>query len=153
MYLLDTNVVSLLDSRSRPEAGPFVDWARRNDRLISISTITLTEIETGILTLLRKGKRQRAAQITKLRDGIIADYGRRLLPLDVSVALAVARIGEAVRPMVIERNYPPPCFSEFGCQVAIALRMVWNERTSVRRRAVSTTVRTSASPFAAHMAR
>ena len=103
MYLLDTNVVSLLDSRSRPEAGPFVDWARRNDRLISISTITLTEIETGILKLLREGKRQRAAQITRLRDGIIADYGRRLLPLDVSVALAVARLGEAVRPMVIER--------------------------------------------------
>ena len=30
------------------------------------------------------------------------DYADRLLPVDIEVALTVARIGEAVRPMVIE---------------------------------------------------
>ena len=103
MYLLDTNIVSLLDPRPRSEAGPFVEWARRNDRLLFISTITLAEVEAGILKLLREDKRQRANQLVKLRDGIIADYGRRLLPFDVSVALAVARLGESIRPAVIER--------------------------------------------------
>ena len=104
MYLLDTNVVSLFDPRPRPEAGPFVAWARRNDRLLFVSTITLTEIEAGLLKLVRDGKRQRANQLARLRDGLIADYGSRLLPLDAAVALAIARIAEASRPRVIERN-------------------------------------------------
>jgi hypothetical protein len=102
VYLLDTNIVSLLDPRPRPEAGRFVEWARRNDRLLFVSAITLTEIETGILKLVHDGKRERARQVMALRDGIIADYGDRVLALDVHVALAVARLGETIRPAVIE---------------------------------------------------
>ncbi len=46
-----------------------------------------------------------------------------------------------------------PLLPVLGRQVTTVLRMVWNGRAPVRRRAVSTTVRTSASPMAAHMAR
>jgi hypothetical protein len=52
-----------------------------------------------------------------------------------------------------QRNCPPPFWVLGRGQRATVLRMVWNGRTPVRRRAVSTTVRTSASPFAAHIAR
>lgn len=104
MYLLDTNIVSLFDPRRATEAAPVIQWMREHDPLLFLSTITLTEIEAGILKLERDGKRARAAQLVALRDGLIADFSDRLLPLDVEVALATARIAEAARPTVIERS-------------------------------------------------
>jgi toxin FitB len=104
MYLLDTSIVSLFDPRRRVEAGPVLEWMRRHDPLLFLSTVTLTEIEAGILKLSREEKHARATQLAGLRDGLIADFADRLLPMDVPVALAVARLAEAVRPMVIERT-------------------------------------------------
>ena len=104
MYLLDTNIVSLFEPRRAAEAATTIDWMREHDALLFLSTITLTEIEAGILKLEREGKDARASQIVALRDGLIADFNERLLPLDIEVALTVARLAERVRPMVIERT-------------------------------------------------
>ncbi len=104
MYLLDTNIVSLFDPRRAGEAKSVIAWMREHDSLLFLSTITLTEIEAGILKLMRERKEARAGQIIALRDGIIADFSKRLLPLDVEVALTVARFAERVRPMTIERT-------------------------------------------------
>lgn len=102
MYLLDTTAASLFDPRRQREAASFINWVRYNDALLFLSVITLTEIETGILKLVREDKRQRAGQLVEFRDGLIARYADRLLAVDSDVALTVARIAEAVRPMVIE---------------------------------------------------
>jgi hypothetical protein len=104
MYLLDTNIVSLFDPRRAGEAAPVVEWMRARDPLLFLSTITLTEIEAGILKLTRDGKAARAGQLAAFRDGLIADFNERLLPLDVEVALTLARLAEAMRPIVIERT-------------------------------------------------
>ena len=90
MYLLDTNIVSLFDPRRAAEAGPIVQWMREHDSLLFLSTITLTEIEAGILKLSREKENARAGQLTALRDGLIADFKDRLLPLDAEVALMLA---------------------------------------------------------------
>ena len=104
MYLLDTNIVSLFDPRRAGEATSAIAWMREHDSLLFLSTVTITEIEAGILKLMREHKEIRAGQIIALRDGIIADFSKRLLPLDVEVALTVARFAERVRPMTIERT-------------------------------------------------
>ncbi len=103
MYLLDTNIVSLFDPRRAHEAVSVVQWMREHDALLFLSTITVTEIEAGILKLTRERKEARAQQLMALRDGLIADFKARLLPLDVEVALTLARLAEAIRPTVIER--------------------------------------------------
>lgn len=104
MYLLDTNIVSLLDPKRAGEAASVVEWMREHDSLLFLSTITLTEIEAGILKLKRERKEARGNQLIALRDGLIADFKNRLLPLDVEVALALARLAQAIRPKVIERS-------------------------------------------------
>jgi hypothetical protein len=104
MYLLDTNIVSLFDPRRAAEAAPVIGWLRAHDPLLYLSTITLTEIEAGILKLKREGKEARQRQLALLRDGLISDFRDRLLPLDVEVALTVARLADAIRPKVIERT-------------------------------------------------
>jgi predicted nucleic acid-binding protein len=94
VYLLDTNIVSLFDPRRANEAAPVLEWMRQHDPLLFLSTITLTEIEAGILKLMREGKRTRANQLLALRDGLIADFKDRLLPLDVAVALMLAPLAD-----------------------------------------------------------
>lgn len=102
MFLLDTNIASLFAPRRRREAGPLIDWMRRNDRWLFLSTATLLEIESGILKLRREGKGQRAAEIEAMREGLIVGFSERLLPLDAPAALAAAHIADAARPAVIE---------------------------------------------------
>jgi len=104
MYLLDTNIVSLFDPRRAAETAPLVRWMREHEALLFLSTITIAEIEAGILKLRREGKDIRARQLGAFRDGIIADFKERLLSLDVPIALMLARLAEEIRPAVIERN-------------------------------------------------
>lgn len=102
MYLLDTNIVSLFDPRRRERAAAVIDWMRHNDQYLSLSTITLAEIEAGILKLRRDDKMKRAGEIEALREDLLAHFGERFLPVDASVALALAHLAEAARPNVIE---------------------------------------------------
>jgi predicted nucleic acid-binding protein len=102
VYLLDTNIVSLFGPRRREQASPVIEWMRRNDRALFLSPVTLMEIEAGILKLRRENKIKRSEQLTAMRDGLIADFRERVLAMDIDVALTVARLAEAVRPMVIE---------------------------------------------------
>lgn len=102
MYLLDTTIASLFDPRRRERAGQLIAWMQRNDRSLRLSAVTLLEIETGVLKLHREGKSKRAAEIEALRDGLIGDFAERVLGMDAAVALAAARLAEAVRPAVME---------------------------------------------------
>lgn len=102
MYLLDTNIVSLFAPRRRTEAAPVIDWLRRNDERLFLATMTIAEIEAGILKLVREGKTPRARQLAELRDALIADFGDRILPVSVEVALLVPRLADAARPLTIE---------------------------------------------------
>lgn len=102
MYLLDTNIVSRLDPRRHESARDLVAWIRRNGAHLSLSTVTLLELESGILKLRREGKHKRADEYEALRRAIETDFAERLLSLDAAVALAAARLADAARPAVIE---------------------------------------------------
>ena len=102
MYLLDTNIVSLLDPRRHKHSPDLVTWVRRNGAYLALSVMTLMELEAGILKLRRERKEKRAGEYQALRQAIQADFGDRVLVVDTPVALTVARIAEAARPIVIE---------------------------------------------------
>jgi predicted nucleic acid-binding protein len=102
VYLLDTNIVSRLDPRRHAGAGELVAWIRRNGAHLSLSVITLTELEAGILKLRRDGQARRADEYETLRQAIEADFRDRVLAVDTAVAIAIARVAEAIRPTVLE---------------------------------------------------
>jgi len=102
VYLLDTNIVSLLDPKRQPYSPKVVAWIRRNGAHLWLSVVTLIELEAGILKLRREGKDQRADAYQALRQAIEVDFGDRLLVLDRAVALRIARIADLARPSVIE---------------------------------------------------
>lgn len=102
MYLLDTNILSLLDPRRHADVPGLVPWLRRNGAHLFLSVITLTELEAGILKMRRESKDKRAAEFEALREAIQTDFADRILPFDTSAALTVAHLSETARPHVIE---------------------------------------------------
>lgn len=77
MYLLDTNVVSILDSRRAAQAPALVDWIERNGASLFVSLQTITEMDAGVLKLRREMKRGcRALDVL----GNIAFWGAILAP-------------------------------------------------------------------------
>lgn len=94
MYLLDTNIVSMLDARRRTRAPALIDWLDRNGASLFLSVITIAEMDWGILKLRRGRKTKRADQLAGLVASILTDFGERVLPVDVETARHVARFSE-----------------------------------------------------------
>lgn len=101
-YLLDTNILSLLDPRRADQRGFLPAWLKQHGTELALASITLTEIENGLLKLQRLGQTARAAEIEALAQTIRRDFADRILPLDAAVAISIAHLAERARPMVIE---------------------------------------------------
>ena len=95
LYLLDTNIVSMLDPRRREHAPGLIEWLQRNGASLFLSVLTIAEIDTGVLKLRRDGKLKRADEIAGLVNAIVADFGDRLLTIDLETARHVARLSAA----------------------------------------------------------
>jgi predicted nucleic acid-binding protein len=95
MYLLDTNVVSMLDPRRRALASDIVDWIEHNGAGLYLSVMTITEMDAGALKLRREGKVARADQIEQLINGILSDFSDRILAMDIETARHLARLSAA----------------------------------------------------------
>lgn len=94
MYLLDTNVVSMLDPRRHARAPALIAWLERNGASLFLSVLTIAEMDAGILTLRREGKIARAEELSGLVRTILADFDDRVLAVDADTARHVARLGE-----------------------------------------------------------
>lgn len=90
-YLLDTNVISEL---RKPEgrADPTVRaWARRQStNELSISVITVMEIEIGVGRLERRDSRQGQVLRKWLERDLLAAFSKRIWPIDLTVVRRAA---------------------------------------------------------------
>jgi predicted nucleic acid-binding protein len=94
MFLLDTNVVSELRRAGSGKADArVVAWAEKVPaQRLFLSTITVLEIEVGILRLERKDSRQGSALRSWLEDRVLQTFEGRILPVDVPVARRCAQL-------------------------------------------------------------
>lgn len=95
MYLLDTNIVSMLDPRRREHAPGLLEWLERNGANLFLSVMTVAEMDAGVLKLRREGKDRRAGEIAGLITAILTDFGDRILPVDVETARHLAKLAAA----------------------------------------------------------
>lgn len=102
MYLLDTNIVSMLDPKRHAKAPGLIDWLKRNGVHLYISVMTIAEMEAGILKLRRKNDKRRADALAHLVVAIIADFEDRVLPIDLETAKHIARLGELTHKKTVE---------------------------------------------------
>ncbi|NQY37721.1 MAG: type II toxin-antitoxin system VapC family toxin [Alteromonadaceae bacterium] len=94
MFLLDTNIISELRKASSNKADVnVINWANKQSvNSLFISSITILEIEMGILQKERKDPTQAAVLRTWLNSHVLTTFSDRVLPLDTSVALQCARL-------------------------------------------------------------
>lgn len=91
MYLLDTNVVSEL---RKPRANRRVkNWAASVPAShLYLSTITILELETGVLRLERRDPHQGAILRRWLDEHVLPAFAGRILAIDTAVALCCAKL-------------------------------------------------------------
>jgi predicted nucleic acid-binding protein len=94
MYLLDTNVISMLGPRRLQHTAGLLGWLERNGASLFLSVMTIAELEASCLKLRREGKGQRAEEIASLVSAVLTDFGSRVLAIDIETARHVARLGE-----------------------------------------------------------
>lgn len=97
-YLIDTNALLLLsNSKASPQ---FIDWlqAQQRKNALYASTITLQEIEKGIVKLerVKGGSLDKARRLRDWIDIVMADFQDRFLPVDVEVALVAGKLEGAM---------------------------------------------------------
>ncbi len=94
MYLLDTNIVSELRKAKSGKANKHViKWGSGVPvSSLFLSTITVLEIEIGVLSVERRDASQGAILRTWLSAHVLPTFSDRILALDVAVAQRCARL-------------------------------------------------------------
>ena len=94
MYLLDTNVLSELRKAGSNRADTnVIQWAKsKPTSSLFISSISILEIEMGILRLDRKDPKQAAVYRAWLNDHVLKAFSDRVLPFNTSIALKCAQL-------------------------------------------------------------
>jgi predicted nucleic acid-binding protein len=94
MYVIDTNVVSeLRETKSRPANPRVVAWTRSvAAESIYLSSISVFELEMGILSIERRNRAQSAVLRKWLSEVVLVGFAGRILPVDLDVSLRCAAL-------------------------------------------------------------
>ena len=94
MFLLDTNVISELRKAGDGKANAHVvAWLSSVDAAaFYLSTVTIMELELGILRIERRDPAQGALLRSWMDGYILPEFSERTLPIDTRVALRCARL-------------------------------------------------------------
>lgn len=92
-YLLDTNVISELRKSTQRAARPVRAWAeQRITHELSVSVITVMEIEIGVARLERRDDAQGAVLRQWFEHELLAAFDGRMLPIDLDVVRQAATL-------------------------------------------------------------
>jgi predicted nucleic acid-binding protein len=94
MFILDTNVISELRKAGSGKADyNVVSWlSQHNAENLYISTITLMEIELGILRIARRDAVQGQLLRKWMDHHILPEFSDRTISIDIAVALRAAAL-------------------------------------------------------------
>jgi len=94
MYVLDTNLISELRKVRLGTANENVAaWTERVDAAeLFVSSITIMEIEIGILSMERRDAKQGALFRSWLEKQVLPEFSDRTLPVDTAVARRCAQL-------------------------------------------------------------
>ncbi len=94
VFLLDTDVISMLSPAKAAVPAPFLEWLERmdGDGRIFLCVVTVHEIEKGIAMLEHKGAVAKAAGLKVWLQGLAATYDDKIIPLDAPAAAIAGRL-------------------------------------------------------------
>jgi predicted nucleic acid-binding protein len=118
VYLLDTNVVSLLapSKRRSPADKELVTWVVDRTSDLWLSVITAAEVEDGIANAKRTGASRKAADLAEWWGEVKHYYGSRILPLDLETATITGRLMTVARAAGISPGFEDIAIAATGRQ-------------------------------------
>ncbi|MBZ9887694.1 type II toxin-antitoxin system VapC family toxin [Mesorhizobium sp. BR1-1-3] len=118
MYLLDTNVVSLLapSKRRTPSDEKLAAWIVERSSDLWLSVITLAEIEDGIANAKRTGATKKAGALAEWWGEIRHYYSSRILPLDLETATITGQLMTVARAAGISPGFEDIAIAATGMQ-------------------------------------
>jgi hypothetical protein len=96
VYLVDTNVISA-GAPSRLAPAELVGWMDAQSALLSLSAVTVAEIEDGIAKLRREGATRKSADLAAWLEAVLHLYGDRILAFDTSTARIAGALSDQAR--------------------------------------------------------
>lgn len=122
--LLDTSFLSERAPGRTKESPSAQVLISANARSLYVPAIAVAEIEQGICKLRRAGGVERAVRLTNWLDGLIADFGSRVLSFDAAVARRAGALSDLARSRGLNPGFP---------DIAIAATAIEHELTLVTR--------------------
>jgi predicted nucleic acid-binding protein len=95
-YLVDTNVISA-SVPARPSRAELLAWMDGQSQLLSLSSVTVAEIEDGIAKLRRGGSTRTSDDLRAWLETILHLYSNRILPFDVATARIAGTLSDMAR--------------------------------------------------------
>ena len=86
MFLVDTNVHSIMALGRRERDAALTDWLDTHSVKLFLSTVTVAGVVNGIAKLRRSGSLARADRLDHWLDVVLHLSGARVMPLDVPAA-------------------------------------------------------------------
>ncbi len=96
MYLVDTSVISA-GAPSRLVPTELVDWMDAQSALLSLSAVTVAEIEDGIAKLRREGATRKSENLSAWLETVLHLYGDRILAFDAATARIAGGLSDRAR--------------------------------------------------------
>jgi predicted nucleic acid-binding protein len=96
---------------SRLAPAELVAWMDAQSALISVSAVTVAEIEDGIAKLRSEGATRKSANLAAWWETVLHLYGDRILPFDTPVARVAGALSDRARGQgqaVIRRGVSEP---------------------------------------------
>lgn len=95
-YLVDTDVISA-GAPTKARAPQFAAWMDTNSARLSLSAVSVAEIEEGIAKARRDGATKKAQALEAWFDTLLHLYGGRVLAFDTDTARIAGRLADRVR--------------------------------------------------------
>jgi toxin FitB len=96
-WLLDTDMISAFSPGRRNIPRDIAAWFDDRVGQLYLSTITATEIETGIARLFRTGAGRRGDALQAWFERVLSRYGDRVLAFDLSAARLAGPLSDAAQ--------------------------------------------------------
>jgi predicted nucleic acid-binding protein len=96
VYLVDTNVVSA-GAPCRLPPFELIAWMDVHSGLLLVSTVTVAEIEDGIVKLRREGAARRGEDLAAWLETVLHLYGDRVLAFDMPTARIAGALSDRAR--------------------------------------------------------
>lgn len=129
MYLLDTNIVSLLaPTKRRSETDEeLAAWVIQRSEDLWLSVVTAAEIEDGIAKAMRTGAARKARDLAEWWGEVRHYYDARILPLDLETARETGRLMDVARAAGINPGFEDVAIAATGKRNGLVV-LTANER-------------------------